>query len=196
MDIRELNRQAVLASVEAVGRVDDDLGRATPCEGWVLADLLAHMTAQHRGFAAAARGHGGDLHAWEVRPLGADPAGEYAVAAQDVLDAFTRSGVLERKFVLPELGATIPGATAIGFHFIDYVVHTWDVARSLGDRFDLAPELAGPALEIARAVPDDSSRSKPGAAFGPSVSPARQDAALDEILALLGRSPAWPDRDR
>ena len=41
--------------------------------------------------------------------------------------------MLERGFSLPEI---IPGAEsrcpAISFHFIDYVVHGWDVARALG----------------------------------------------------------------
>ena len=57
MDVRELDRRAVRASVDMVAKVTiEDLGRPTPCAGWTLADLLAHMTAQHRGFAAAAEG--------------------------------------------------------------------------------------------------------------------------------------------
>jgi len=56
-DIRELNRRAVQASVEVVSQVDPgDLGRPTPCSQWSLGELLAHMTIQHRGFAAPAPG--------------------------------------------------------------------------------------------------------------------------------------------
>jgi Mycothiol maleylpyruvate isomerase N-terminal domain len=33
-----------------------DLARPGPCADWTLADLLAHMTAQHNGSAAAAAG--------------------------------------------------------------------------------------------------------------------------------------------
>jgi uncharacterized protein (TIGR03086 family) len=70
MDVRELDRRAVRGSVEVAERVTaGDLGRATPCAGWTVADLLAHMTAQHRGFTAAARGHGADPKVWEVRSL-------------------------------------------------------------------------------------------------------------------------------
>ena len=43
----------------------------TPCEGWTLADLLAHMTVQHRGFAAAARGLGADPDVWRVETVAA-----------------------------------------------------------------------------------------------------------------------------
>ena len=120
------------------GVATDDLRRPTPCAGWNLCDLLAHMTAQHRGFAAAARGHGADLAMWDPTTVAdrvaADPAGTYAAAADDVLVAFAADGVLESAFALPELGpgASFPGALAIGFHFVDYVVHGWDVARSIG----------------------------------------------------------------
>ena len=64
-DTLSLHRTAVLASVDAVNAViGDDLTRPTPCAGWDLATLLAHMTVQHRGFAAAARG-GTDLDVWD-----------------------------------------------------------------------------------------------------------------------------------
>ncbi|MET7461995.1 TIGR03086 family metal-binding protein [Nonomuraea sp. NPDC005501] len=195
--ITALNRRAVEISVEVVSRVTvADLDRPTPCAEWTLGDLLAHMTAQHRGFAAAARGHGADLAVWEVRPLpaGGDPAAEYAEAARDVLAAFAEEGVLEREFALPEFGpgAAFPGASAIGFHLIDYVVHGWDVARSLGRPYELEAELAEPALRVARAVPDGADRLAPGAAFRPGL-PVKDDAEpLDRILAILGRSPSWP----
>ncbi len=52
--IRELDARAVRASVDVVSRVRaGDLARATPCSEWTLAELLAHMTVQHYGFAAA-----------------------------------------------------------------------------------------------------------------------------------------------
>ncbi|MGZ8748588.1 MAG: maleylpyruvate isomerase N-terminal domain-containing protein, partial [Mycobacterium sp.] len=64
-DTLPFHRTAVLASVDAVNAVTrDDLARPTPCAGWDLATLLAHMTVQHRGFAAAARGVT-DLDVWD-----------------------------------------------------------------------------------------------------------------------------------
>lgn len=100
--------------------------------GWDLADLLTHMTAQHRGFAAAARGSGADPAIWQpeavVAAIRTDPAGTYAAAAHDVLDAFAADDS-EATFALPDFGpgATFPGTMAMGFHFVDYVVHGWDV---------------------------------------------------------------------
>ena len=193
MLIIELHRRAVLASVDVVSRIGDgDLGRDTPCAGWNLGDLLAHMTVQHDGFAAAAKGLGADPAVWQPRPLGADPTGEYAAAAHRVLDAFAAPGVLAREFALPEISTavTFPAERAIGFHLVDYVAHGWDVARSLGLPYQLDPDVLDIALRIAAAVPDGENRLAPGAAFAPAL-PVPEDApALDRIVALLGRSPA------
>jgi uncharacterized protein (TIGR03086 family) len=192
MDIRELDARAVRTSVAVVAAVTpDDLGRPTPCAEWTLAELLAHMTVQHRGFAAAARGAGADPAVWQVRP-DPDPVASYTDAADDVVAAF---GSARDDFALAEFGATFPADQAIGFHFIDYVVHGWDVARALGLDYELDPDLAGPALEIARAVPDGEARLRPGAAFGPSLRTPPDAGAMAEILTRLGRSPHWSARD-
>ena len=88
------------------------MSRATPCAGWDLGDLLTHMTVQHRGFAAAARGHGAESAIWEPETVAdavaTHPAGSYAAAAAEVIDAFAGAGVLDAAFALPEFG---PGAT-------------------------------------------------------------------------------------
>jgi uncharacterized protein (TIGR03086 family) len=186
------HRRAVLASVEIVSRAGPaDLDRDTPCAGWRLGDLLAHMTAQHDGFAAAARGCGGDPDVWRVRPLGDKPWEEYAAAAHRVLDAFAVDGVLARDFTLPEISTdrTFPGHQAVGFHLVDYVAHGWDVARSLGRPYQMDDDVLATALRVARAVPAGPARLTPDAAFAPVV-PVPQDAStLDRFVALLGRKP-------
>src|SRR6201989_2888249 len=106
-DTRTLHRVAVLQSVDIVNTVrQHDLTEPTPCDGWNLLALLAHMTVQHRGFAAAARGSGADLELWRVESVmyavRADPAGAYAAAAHDVLDAFDADGTADASFALPE----------------------------------------------------------------------------------------------
>ncbi len=186
------------ASVDVVSLVTaDDLALATPCAGWTLADLLAHMTVQHRGFAAAARGHGDDEAVWRTdtvaAAVAADPAGTYAEAATEVLDAFAGADVLDAPFALPELGpvAAFPGAMAIGFHHVDYVVHGWDVARTLGRSYELPDDVVVAALPMAFVVPDGDFRTAEGAVFGPVVKSPGQSGDLDRILAHLGRSPQW-----
>ncbi|MDH6196910.1 uncharacterized protein (TIGR03086 family) [Mycobacterium frederiksbergense] len=191
------HRTAVLKSIDIVSTVGSaDLGRATPCSGWSLADLLAHMTAQHRGFAAAARGHGADDEIWRPETVAdavrADPVGSYAAAAHDVLDAFAADGVAEATFALPEFGpgATFPGALAMGFHFVDYVVHGWDVAAALGAPYDLPADVIAAVLPLVMMVPDGDYRAAPNAAFAPAVK-ASGTTDFETILLHLGRRPDW-----
>ncbi|MFI2213758.1 maleylpyruvate isomerase N-terminal domain-containing protein [Streptomyces sp. NPDC020141] len=75
--LRRLDERAIRSTVIlARGVTREDLSRPTPCAGWTLADLLAHMAAQHRGFAAAARGFGADPAQWVVRPRAAEAVGD------------------------------------------------------------------------------------------------------------------------
>ena len=194
MHIIELDRRAVAESIWVVSLVEPaDLGKPTPCAQWTLGDLIAHMTVQHHGFAAAARGAGADPRVWEVGPLGDDPVGAYKAAADDVVAAFAEPGVADARFALPEFSTdvTFRGERAIGFHFLDYVVHTWDVASALGVHLDLPPDLVRAALPGAEAVPDGPGRSEPGAAFAPRRTAAPDATDLDRLLALVGRSPDW-----
>jgi uncharacterized protein (TIGR03086 family) len=195
-DIVRLDAEAVRASVRVVCLArPQDLARMTPCAGWTLGDLVAHMTAQHDGFAAAAAGAGADLARWQPGEPGADPVGEYEAAAGRVLAAFAADGVLDRRFTLPEISPELrfPATEAIGFHFIDYVVHGWDVARSLGlDHYELDPDLLDAALPFARAVPDGGLRELGVVPFSPAVPVTGEVSVLGQIVALLGRRPGWP----
>jgi len=109
-----------------------------------------------------------------------------------VLDAFAADGALDRDFPLPEITSDqmFPARQAISFHLVDYVVHSWDVARTLGLPVDLDPALVDTALRVSQAVPGGAARLEPGAAFGPMVD-CPGGSGLDRIVALLGRSPGW-----
>jgi len=187
-----LDAQAVTESVRLVEQATAaDMARPTPCVDWTLHGLLRHMATQHYGFAAAAAGEG-DLAQWRLRPLGDDPVAAYRTAAESVLAAFAADGVVDREFPLPEFkqGLMFPGAQAVSFHFVDYVVHSWDVAKTLGLAARFEPALLAAALAVARAVPGGTARLEPGAAFGPQVTwPG--GSSLDQVVAILGRSPDW-----
>jgi uncharacterized protein (TIGR03086 family) len=185
----EADERAVRATLALIATVtSDDLSRPTPCSEWDLGALLSHMTAQHRGFAAAATGRGADPSVWQVHPF---TSSAYASAAEQVITAF--AGAPGVPFVLPEVagGRPVPASTAIGFHLVDYVVHGWDVARSLGVPFELPAEVVAEALPVARAVPGGSSRLAPGAAFAPARSLPHHSDPLTEIISRLGRSAQW-----
>jgi uncharacterized protein (TIGR03086 family) len=195
IDVRALDRRAVLDSAQLAERlIAADLDRPTPCPAWTIGELLAHMAAQHRGFAAAARGHGAQTDVWQPR-RDVDPIADYQSSVHDVLEAFQEDEVLERRFALPEISTsvTFSGQVAIGFHLIDYVAHSWDVARASGQAYTPDDDLVQAALGIAERVPNGPERLEPGAAFGPGTVLSDEAAPLNRLVAYLGRSPDWPN---
>ncbi len=187
-ELVDQDRRAVLATAHVAARLNAaHLAAPTPCAGWTVADLLAHMTGQQIGFAAAARGNGADRSVWEwsTRP--------YVDVCADVLAAFNTAGVAERTFVLPEIraGGGFPAPTAIGFHLLDNVVHAWDLAVSIGVAPVLDADLVVTVGELAADVPDGPGRMQPGAAFAPARAAESGGSPLERVLLLLGRDPAW-----
>ncbi|MET9492991.1 TIGR03086 family metal-binding protein [Nocardia sp. NPDC006630] len=192
-ELVSLNARAVRTSIDVVSRLTAaDLDAPTPCAGWALRDLLEHMIVQHYGFAAAARGED-DIALWKPQPLGDDPIAEYRAAGERVLGAFAADGVLEQGFPLPEVrdGTVLPAPLSISFHFVDYVVHSWDVARALDVPVEFDEDVLAAALVVAQGVPDGDIRLAPNSPFAPIVP--FEGSGLDQVLALLGRSPHWPN---
>ncbi|MEV6304378.1 TIGR03086 family metal-binding protein [Actinoplanes sp. NPDC051861] len=187
-DFRAADVVAVRATVDLIAKIAaTDLALPTPCAGWDLATLLKHMTEQHDTFAAAVGGASA-----AVGSSAPDPVRDYFAAAERVLDAFSPAEVLDREVVLAEAPHPIPGRMAISFHLVDYVVHGWDVARSLGLTWELPDDVLRGALAIAEAVPDDAAtRKSPGAPFAPRLPEPPTADPLSRILTLLGRSPTW-----
>lgn len=193
VDVVAFDTAAVRASVEVVSQLTgSDLSAPTPCGDWTLRELLVHMTAQHNGFASAAAG-GTDRKPWDLVPLGDRPIETYTRSAERVIAAFATENVIDRRFSLPEFSTEMTFSAAMGIcaHFIDYVVHSWDVAKTLGITLNFEPDLLKAALIVAEAVPGGETRLVPGAAFGPVVKWSG-GSELDQIVAILGRSPEWP----
>jgi uncharacterized protein (TIGR03086 family) len=191
--IIDLDRDAVTVSmgiVERAGR--SDLTRPTPCTGWTLADLLDHMTTQHRGFAASARGNVDDVSVWSV-VSSPDPVAAHLDSAADVMEAFAAVDPDAGMFWLPEVldGGPFPASMAVAFHLVDYVVHGWDVAVSLGGVADYPGDVLATALEVAQLVPDGAERDEPSAAFAHALPGPDAASTLEQILRQLGRDPAW-----
>ncbi|MGB3441408.1 MAG: TIGR03086 family metal-binding protein [Actinophytocola sp.] len=193
--VLELHGRAMRHSVVVVSLIGDDQWDApTPCADWTIRDLLTHMTTENRGFAAAALGETTSRDAWTDRPFSDDPRRDYAMSADEVVTAFADPAP---EFWLPNINETFrfPATQAIGFHLLDYVVHTWDVAASLGRTVALEDDLVAAAQEIAdRDVPDGERRRRPGAGFQPPVKVSGEATPLAHLLAFLGRDTSPPPR--
>jgi len=178
-----LQRRALELASELVATVRPaDLGRPTPCAGWDLAALLAHMTGQNHGFADALRA-GTDVAAYVPVPgLGAWPG-----SVADLLDAVEHPRT--DAVLLPEISAErrFPVRVVLGFHTLDTAVHAWDVATALGRTWRPDPELVAVVLEQARSIPAGPARTAPGAAFAPVLAAAGEDP-WTTALALVGRA--------
>ncbi|MFD4629304.1 TIGR03086 family metal-binding protein [Streptomyces sp. NPDC058284] len=188
-----LDRTAVHTSLQVLSHVRDasDWECPTPCAGWDLRRLVTHMTAQHHGFAAAARGAGDDRTFWLELNLGSDPLARYEESVRHVVAAFAEyaAAATEQRFTLPEIGGSFPGRVAVGFHLLDYVVHAWDVAATLGVPVTFPDEVLAAALAVARRVPAGPERRVPGAAFAPPLPVPADASPLAEMLTRLGRAP-------
>jgi uncharacterized protein (TIGR03086 family) len=194
-DIRELDRRAVELSRSIVATVTQArLRDPTPCADWDLGALLAHLTVQHHGFARAVDGERTELSDWHPISVDDDPVARYGKAADRVIASFAAAGTSDRPVYLPEIrgGITVPGRVAMSFHFVDYVVHSWDVAAALGRPVDFDDDLLDAAIVVAAQVPDDEASRQPGMAFGPKLA-TPTDGKLDRLLTALGRSPNWPN---
>jgi uncharacterized protein (TIGR03086 family) len=193
MDLVGLHRRVMTVSAEVVaGVAADDLDRPTPCAAWTLRDLLAHLIGQNHGFAVAVGGAGPDPTPFAPVPVDGEPAEVYAASVERVTTAFAACPP-DRQVWLPEISTTrpYPVALALRFHLVDYVVHSWDVARSIGRTVEFDDDLLAAALAVAEIVPDDRTRLADGAFFRPALPVPDHASTLDRTLLLLGRDPAW-----
>lgn len=186
-----LHRQATEAVQPVFGQIQpNDRHRVTPCPDWDLTQLLGHMVGQDHGFAAAVRADVG-VDAFHPRPLEAGSAAALASSLASVHKSFAQADP-DRPVLLPEFeGQRFPLATVIGFHFIDTLVHGWDVAATIGIPVDYEPELIAAALTKARGVPDGPFRDEPGGAFGRPLAKSSDSEPWRETLLWLGRDPDW-----
>jgi len=189
-----LHRLALSGASAVVAEVTDaDLGRPTPCAGWDLSDLLAHLVGQNLGFAACARDGDAPPSAYAPVPFTHEA---WLASADELVEAFAGLD-LARTVVEVELAPVpLPARVVVGAQLLDSAVHAWDVARALGR--DHVPEdaVVAAVLEVALPIPDDERRERPGSAFAravPDEAEADGEGATDwrRVLRLLGRDPGW-----
>ena len=189
-DPRPQHRRALAAAGNAVVEVRPvALSRPTPCAGWDLKTLLAHMIGQNVGFALAVSTGDADESAYAVPMIRPEELGEaWTRSADQVLTAFGNAD-LEQEVRLVEINPddTFPAAVVVGMHLLDTVIHTWDVARSLGQPYRPDDELVDIVAAQAERVPVGTARTQPTAAFAPVLATTQTDPWLT-ALAMLGRS--------
>lgn len=185
MDLLDLNRSALDLNLKLVADLEEPhLDLPTPCAGWTVYELLRHQVEGTLAFAAGVRGTAVEA------PASDDLVVAYRVAADAATEAFAADGALEREAEFPGYGLR-KGKTLVAGHFVDTLVHVWDLCRALGIDSTLDEELATAAYRMARHYPTTPDVRGPGAAFALPVDVPEDAPITDRLVGLLGRSPAW-----
>lgn len=193
MDLLELDRRALASTGALVEATEDhDLGLPTPCEDWDVRSLLDHVIGGNRLFAAAATQADPDWRRRAADHVGGDHRRAYRDSCEAVTAAFEADGVPAASFELPF--GVLPGYMAIAIHFVDVLVHGWDLAVAIGREPRLDAELCLEALRIAESYPEETWGDP--RFFAARVEPRPDMAAQERLVAFLGRRPVPADRTR
>ncbi len=155
----------------------DSWGNAAPCEGWTAADVVCHIAGNMNGVTAGLTG------AEPVATDAAQPVATWNAARTTMLDAIN-SHDLATKITGPM--GPMPAEQIIGrFVATDILVHTWDLARSVGGD----EQINAAAIEGAYSglKPMDAMLRSAGM-FGPKIEAAEGDDLQTEFLKFLGRA--------
>lgn len=161
------------------GLTPQDWGQDTPCAGWTVRDLVAHVIHTQRRCPAALDGTEPDDVAAD-----ADLMAEWERSSQTVRDtladpakAGTSVQMLGMEMPLEQLVATIISG--------DTLIHTWDLSRATGQDERLDPEAVEQMLGFMSSMGDTMRTS---GAFGPAVESAPGADQQTRMLNLAGRA--------
>ncbi|MFE9744024.1 TIGR03086 family metal-binding protein [Saccharothrix saharensis] len=186
MDLLDLNRSSLDLNLKLMADLDEaHLDLATPCAGWTVYELLRHQVESTLAFTASIR------HEDVEAPASDDLTVAYRVATDAATEAFREDGALEREAEFPGYGLRRGRELVVG-HFVDNLVHAWDLCRALGVDSTLDTELATAAYRMARYFPNTPDVRGPGKAFALPVDVPEDAPITDRLVGLLGRSPRWP----
>jgi uncharacterized protein (TIGR03086 family) len=188
MNALDLDRRAALgtaAVIDATSR--DQYASPTPCHGWTVHDLLAHLIAGNVKYVEIGRGKEWARGAPDV-VLDDDPGAMYRRTGDVMLEAWEQPGVLDRDTALPVGRGR--AELALYLHLGETLVHGWDLARATGQLGPWDSEVVEACLAQFKSwLPAQRPAGSPFSDAG-AVSP---DAApIDRLAAYLGRDVgAW-----
>ena len=185
MDSHQYRRALLRTGHIVAGVRPEHLAEPTPCRDWDVRLLLNHIIGGNHMFADVARGGtveaSGEMDDY-TRP---DPGSNYLASAELVLAAWSEPGVMERRCRMPF--GEIPAPAAVSIHFLDVVVHGWDLARATGQDTSIEPDLAAEALDISHGFLSPELRQL--GAFGPEIPASADDPLHERLVAFMGRRP-------
>lgn len=188
MDVTEMHDRAIEIANKVMGSVKPgQMSDSTPCTEFTVRDLINHLIGGNHMFAQVATGAKAEPAAGGKMPdlAGDNPAKSFAESAKTVVQAWRQPGVLDQIAHLPF--GDMPGQMALGIHFMEVLVHSWDLAKATGQDQKLPAELAEAALGMAQGI--GSEMRGPGGPFGPVVQVPDSAPIHEKLVAQLGRKP-------
>ena len=174
---------ALIAGIDA-----SQAGLATPCSGWDVRALVAHLAGQDlRNFLAAACGETVDWQA-PADELGGDWAATFRDRAAPLRAAW-RTADLDR-LVATLGGGEAPLRSRADQQITELAAHDWDLAVATGQRDGLDPALAEHGLRWSRGMLRPEFRG-PDKAFGLEVPVPPEAPAYERLAGWFGRDPGW-----
>jgi uncharacterized protein (TIGR03086 family) len=161
---------------------EDLLACPTPCPGWDLRTLLAHLDDSLLALQEAAEQ--GQVALQVPRGGNGDPVTALRERAGRLVGAWAGAGGGPAVHV-SDRSLTASILTSAGA--VEVAVHGWDVARACGDDRQIPAPLAAELLELAPFFLTAADR--PGR-FGPPVAVSPLAGPGDRLLAFLGRRPS------
>ncbi len=173
----ELLEQALTYTRTTLSSVGPDRSGPTPCAGWSLADLLAHMDDGLDAFLEAA---GGAVRVEVPRRPGGDLQGLQRKACHllGVWSSPTPTLVVVGDQEMP-IDLLVTTAA------LEIAVHGWDVAQATGLDQPLPEDLARSLLPVAQRMVADEDRAE---RFSAPLTPVPGTSRSGQLLGFLGRA--------
>ena len=160
------------------GIADDDLTKRTPCREFDIAALTDHLMNSITAIGGAC---GAEL---PERDHSESVERQVVLAGRPTLDAWKRRG----------LDGTVgfgsdeaPAKMMVGVLSLEFLVHAWDYAASLGREVKAPDSLSDYVLGLAEKIITPQGRASVG--FDDPIAVSADARALDRLLAYTGRTP-------
>ncbi|MEV1070665.1 TIGR03086 family metal-binding protein [Micromonospora parva] len=170
------------------GISDDQLDLPTPCQDYLVRDLLNHLFQVVVNFQDLAEKRQVE---WVEKPdhLGDGWRDRFEVETGRLIAAWSEPSTLEG--VSPGMG--MPQSVVGGMALLDLTVHGWDLAVATGQPYHPAPEAVA---ELHALVEQLGPTARTMGVFADPVPPATPTETptsdLAHLLTRTGRTPTWP----
>lgn len=186
VDLRDLYRRMVEEFDRRMQNVGDEhwSSRTHCCPDWTVGDLVNHVVNENRWIPPLLSGKSiaevgsrfdGDL-------LGNDPEAAWRSAVEEALQAIAQQGALDGTVSLSSGAAS--ARSYIAEVLSDQIVHTWDLATSVGADAQLDPGLVDFAY---RTLEPLATKWREAGYLGDPVTVPPEADPQTKLLALLGR---------